>query len=567
VPRVVVRLTDALHARPANLFVRLAQQQHARVEIASTKCRGDAKKILDVLALGAAKGDEVEVTATGEGADAAIVALVELVERNFDADLVPETGAGAVEGIAIGRAALFAAIEPEATTTSGEAEVERAFDAVGAEVRALVAALGGREADLFAPMLAILSELRAPVLARVTAGEEARAAIVAETERGGTDLFVDARTRLLEALGAAFDLGLGDGDDERILVTELLTPSIVARLPPRVVGVVAAVEQTGFTSHAAILARGRDLPLAFVPPHVAASIASENVVVLDTTAVPARVWVAPSDALLADARARREERIRARAEDEEAARASIPGVAVRVNVGSLVEAIPKGAEGIGLLRTELVFAGRANAPSEDEQVATIVAIAAKCSPVNVRLFDAGGDKPLPWLPGDDRGLALLRRHPHILSVQLRAIARASKRASVSLLLPLVEHADDVTRIRAEIGPGIAIGAMIETPKAVERAKEIATASDFVCIGTNDLAAFALGQDRAGAALSLDPRVLALIARAIEAAHAAGRRVTICGEIAGSSEGAPRMAGLGADALSVAPNRFAAAKRALLELRR
>jgi phosphoenolpyruvate-protein kinase (PTS system EI component) len=130
-------------------------------------------------------------------------------------------------------------------------------------------------------------------------------------------------------------------------------------------------------------------------------------------------------------------------------------------------------------------------------------------------------------------------------------------AEVRLLIPFVRDAADVELVRALAPPSLAVGAMIESPGAVEAASAIARAADFVCIGTNDLTALVRGEDRAVAAdAPLDPHVLALVAEVVEAAHRAGRAVTVCGEMAGDPRGATILVGLGVDAISVAPSRLA-----------
>jgi phosphoenolpyruvate-protein kinase (PTS system EI component) len=188
----------------------------------------------------------------------------------------------------------------------------------------------------------------------------------------------------------------------------------------------------------------------------------------------------------------------------------------------------------------------------------------------VRLFDAGGDKPLGWLPAPAgashaRGVELLFAHPEVLEAQLRAIVRAAEHVNMRVLLPLVRGGDDVERVRARSHGGIAIGAMVETPEAVDRIDEIAAVADFICIGTNDLFAMVTGQDRSRATLSLDPRALAMVERVIVAAHAHARRVCVCGEIAGDPHGAKVLVGLGVDAISVATARFAKVKLSLHEV--
>jgi phosphoenolpyruvate-protein kinase (PTS system EI component) len=132
--------------------------------------------------------------------------------------------------------------------------------------------------------------------------------------------------------------------------------------------------------------------------------------------------------------------------------------------------------------------------------------------------------------------------------------------------------DDVRAVRAILeneaeaprrhGVQVPVGAMIETPEGAAEARAIAEAADFVCIGTNDLASLVLHAERTDARQALDPRVLALIAHVVDAAHAGGKKVTICGEVAADPRGARVLVGLGVDALSVAPPRLAATARAL-----
>jgi phosphotransferase system HPr (HPr) family protein len=590
---VKVLLPDALHARPANLLVRLAAQHPATVRLQKGPRCADARKILDVLALGAAKGEEIEIIAEGEGAEGAILAIAELVARNFDADLVPERGSGAVEGIAIGRAlvvtvkARASAVDPLERATGHH---ERARLAVAearalAELDALISALPPEEKALFEPERAIVREVAAEAAARVEQGETCEQAVVALTENAPIDLIVDARARLLEALaddepmaGAlARAAALGE---EVVVVAEVLTPSLVANMPPRVRGIVAVDDDPEAgrlrTSHAAILARGRELPLALVPSHVAMAIAEGDVVVVDTTEAPARVWVAPSQALVDDARARRSRRWTDAVNVAEAlGRVSAAlGVELLVNVGSRHDRVPEGAAGVGLLRTELLFAGRGTAPSESDQVAALLAVAkaARGAAVTIRLWDAGGDKPLPWLPAKDagvlgaRGAALLFAHPAVLETQLAAIAKTATRTPVRTLIPMTRSAGDVMAVRASLasrgGAAVHVGAMIETPEAASDAGAIAAAADFVCIGTNDLASFVLGVERTDARQALDPRVLALVARVVEHVRAQGKGVTVCGEIAADPLGARVLIGLGVTGLSVAPPRLAETVHAL-----
>jgi len=580
-------LPDALHARPANLFVRVASQHSCAIEVRKGDKRADAKNILQVLTLGAAKGDEIEVFAKGDDAESAHESLRALVERCFDADLVPETGTSAVEGRAVGCAVVLLD-ESSAPIDSGTPaqvteRLQATFARVQTELREIVRALPRAEAELFEPEIEIVRALLDPVLARVTRGERAEEAIRTEAASAASDLIVDARDRLLDAYaneGAsrlARILALAP-DGDLVLVVETLTPSLVTAVPDRVVGIVASHDaenpRAGYTSHAAILARGRGIPLLFVPPHVVFGVADGETVVLDATKPSPRLWVSPSEAKIAEARAEALSSRKRALEEEERARTSLShlGISVRINVGSLHDHVPASADGVGLLRTELVCSGRTRAPTEDDQVALLAAIAGKVEgrPLVVRLFDAGGDKPIPWIPPPDdapdaRGIDLLRRHPEILTTQVRAIARMRLRADVRVLIPLVRDARDIVAVRALAPRELQVGAMVETPDAVAHIDAIAEASDFVCIGTNDLAALALGVDRETASASLDdPRVLALVERIVSGAHAKKRTVTVCGELAGDPRGARLLIGLGVDALSVAPARLAGLRVSLAQ---
>ena len=439
------------------------------------------------------------------------------------------------------------------------------------------------EADLFVPELAILAELRPLLVERVDGGASAEEAIHAATAQVSTDLLLDARARLLDGLGRdsrSVDALLEGRDGDRVLIMESLMPSVVASLPPRVVGIVAGADGAApsgaeDTSHAVVIARGRGIPLAFVPLDVVAAIADDDTVLLDTTGSVALMWISPAESIVADARLRHDRLVIGCAE-EEANLATMSRahriLDVGVSIGSVYDHVPATADGIGLVRTELLFSGRATAPSEIDQLATLCALGARVGSGSmvVRLFDAGGDKPLAWLQAPAsapraRGIELLFMHGGVLETQLRAIVRAAEHFDVRVLLPLVTCAGDVHRIRA-LGHGkVAVGAMVETAAAVERIEEIASAADFTCIGTNDLFASVTGQNRAHSSLSFDPRALRMIERVVAVTHARARKVSACGELAADPRGARILAGLGADAISVSPARFAKIKLSLRDV--
>jgi phosphoenolpyruvate-protein kinase (PTS system EI component) len=493
-----------------------------------------------------------------------------------------KTGVTRVPGIAVGRAVLWGA-DPVARRNAGTWAEERARLARGIATAKrgifdLMRLLPRTEAELFEPELLILDELSTTLRERLVSGMRAEDVVEDSAGEVGLELLIDARARILDAMAHSYrsvDEHLDGCDGDVVLVVEALTPSVVASLPARVVGIVAALNGgeggASSTSHSEILAREREITLALLVPPELSSIEEGEIVVVNTMEEAAVVSVAPSEGFVQDALAKRHAWLDARAAaDAEAAEPLRDlGVAVMVNLGSLRDRIPASAEGIGLVRTELVFSGRAVAPSEPEQFGVACAIASLYprSPTTVRLFDGGDDKPLPWLPcppgaESARGVELLLHHPEVLAAQIRALERAADHASLRVLVPYVRNRSDVLRVRAKARGRLAIGAQIETVEAVDRIDEIASVSDFISIGTNDLSAGVTGIGRANAGLSLDSRLLALIERVVAACSARSLSVSVCGEMAGDLHGARVLIGLGVGAISVAPARVVPVKRAL-----
>ena len=496
----------------------------------------------------------------------------------------PEPGVSVVEGLAIGRAVVWAGDPPPsriaATVQQEHARLARSVARAITGVEQLARLLPRTEAELFEPEVAILHELGPVMLARVDAGENAEDVVNDATSQVTTDLLTDARARLLDGLACderSIELLLEGRDGECVLVTATLTPSVVASLPARVVGIAAASDDLAqggdHTSHAVILARARDIPVAFFRPEAILAVQDGDGIIVDATSSVASVWISPNDEATREAQARREAWMRARAEDEEDVTQPLShlGIEIHVNVGSLQEHVPVAVDGIGLVRTELLFSGHNNAPSEAEQFGAVRAIAARVdnAPVVVRLFDVAADKPLAWLPppagSQARGIALLLMHPVILDAQLRASLRAAERADIQLLLPYVNGAHEIESVRARTEGKLPVGAMIEHPAAVERIDEIARASDFLSIGTNDLHAEVTGRRRTDSVLAIDRRVLRMIERIVASARSHSRTVTVCGEMAGDPHIARLLVGLGVDRLSVATGRFAKVKLSLREV--
>jgi phosphoenolpyruvate-protein kinase (PTS system EI component) len=235
-----------------------------------------------------------------------------------------------------------------------------------------------------------------------------------------------------------------------------------------------------------------------------------------------------------------------------------------------------GAEGVGLLRSELAFLDAASWPTAEQHEAAIRPIFQHLAghTVTVRTLDFGADKTPPFLRGrPERGVALQLAEAGALGAQLRALLGVARESGVGaglrVMLPLVESAEQVEAARRVLHevhreleletPLPPLGAMVETSLAVEQVEPIATAADFLSVGTNDLVHALLGLDRLTPAATVraaaDPRVLSAIATVAEAARRDGRSVEVCGEAAGDPRIAVVLIGLGVSELSVAPSRL------------
>jgi phosphoenolpyruvate-protein kinase (PTS system EI component) len=506
-------------------------------------------------------------------------------------------GLPAAPGVGAGPARVLDApveADAEAVPAAGRPEeLERAraaLAAAGAELSALVESLraGGRadEADIVETGVLMASDPALAVeLERLVAVDGRPApdalAVAAETMARMLSALPDERlaaraddvrslgrraARLAASGGEATPAGDAEpGDQPVVLVAGDLGPADVAELGADVAGVALAAGSP--TAHAAVVARGLGIPMAVGLGAALLEARAGELVVVDGAAGAATLD--PSPRLIAAAREAADDRraAAARARDD----AALPSVTrdghrVRVLVNAATAAelergIDCGAEGVGLLRTELAFLDATAWPGEDAHRRALAPVLGRLAgrTATVRVLDFGGDKTPPFLRGTDlRGLALLLAAPDALAAQLRAIAAEGAGTTLRVLLPLAERATDVERVRELLPPAVQIGAMIETVGAAGRAGELAGAADFLSIGTNDLTHAVLGTDRfaTGAAYAHDPRVLAQIAAVAAAATAAGRMLEVCGEAASDPILAPLLVGLGVGELSVGAARVA-----------
>ena len=491
-------------------------------------------------------------------------------------------GLAASGGLAIGRALVWRDVGPE----EGEGDPLAALDAVAAELargaaRFRAASLE-EEAEILEtnqlmaedPALRLEVERLATELGPAEALRQATASRAAQLAAIPDPMLAaratDVRQLGVRAVRALTGTVMPAPTEGSILIARDLGPADVADLrldEGRVLGITLA--EGSATSHAAIMARAFGVPMTVGIGEEVLSIRHGETVIVDGDGGSAVVDPSPRRLLQAEREQRSQRRLR---EQREAVR-GLPSVtrdgrivsllcnastAAEVNAG-----LEAGAEGVGLLRTELAFLEASAWPTEEEHVVTLTAALAPLGGLvaTVRTLDFGADKTPPFLAGiADRGLTLMLAHPDELAKQLRAIVRAAEGTQLRLLLPLVESAEQVRAVRSLLAdPLVSVGAMIETPVAVGRADEIADEADFLSIGTNDLVQYTLGLDRdrpvASATTAAEPVILRLIAHVVEAAHAANKTVEVCGEAASEAKVAALLVGLGVDELSVAPARL------------
>jgi phosphotransferase system enzyme I (PtsI) len=423
---------------------------------------------------------------------------------------------------------------------------------------------------------------------RCAAGLTAERAIF-ETFAGYRELLAQAGGYLADRAGDLDDLaaraiavaggvpmpGVPQLPEPFVLVALDLAPADTALLDlAKVLALVT--EQGGPTSHTAILARARGIP-AVVGVAGALGLADGTPVLVDGAA--GTVTPHPSPELLAAARER--ERVRAGAALVTGPGRTADGVpiALLANVGGpgdVAEAVAAGAEGVGLFRTEFLYLGTVTPPSLETQVAAYRAVLDGFPGLRVvaRTLDAGADKPLPFLPlGAEpnpalgvRGLRAFRgEHQGLLDTQLAALAKAAEGSAAELwvMAPMVADENDAAWFaeRARAHGLRTVGAMIEVPSAALRARPLLERVEFVSLGTNDLAQYALAADRMLGSLGAlqdpwHPAVLRLIELTGAAGAALGRPVGVCGEAAADPRLAPVLVGLGVTSLSMAPSAIA-----------
>lgn len=388
-------------------------------------------------------------------------------------------------------------------------------------------------------------------------------------------------------------------DRPHVLVARDLTPSETAGLDPTR-SLALVTEAGGPAGHTAIIARSLGLPAVVAVAGLLAAVADGDHLLVDGER--GEVIVRPVAAEVAAAEVRRAASA-ARQADLIAA-AQVPArtrdgrrVEVAANIDGVAAtrlAFARGAEAIGLFRTEMLFLNRPTVPDEEEQYAIFAEVArlAGDRPVLVRTLDIGGDKRAPALDPPvepnpflgERGLRFCLRRPALFETHLRAILRASAAGRLAIMLPMVTSASEIAQARAiierarvalrteghRLGEPVPLGIMIETPAAAVAADLLAALVDFVSVGSNDLTQYTLAADRTNPAVAAladpyHPAMVRLLAGVAAAARAAGIWAGVCGELAGAPAAIPLLVGLGYDELSMRPAAIPLAKAVIRDL--
>lgn len=372
--------------------------------------------------------------------------------------------------------------------------------------------------------------------------------------------------------------------EETILVADELTPGMVAEVPRgRLKGLVSVKGSP--SSHVAILARAMDLPTVVGVEDLPLTVIEEKRFIVD--GFQGLVVTYPSDEQLTFYQKIVEEEaalvqgleelkdVRAETKDNHRVR-------LWVNTGlmtDVVRSLDRGAEGVGLYRTEIHFMMNDRFPTEEEQRVIyrehLQAFAPR--PVTMRTLDIGGDKALPYFPIEEanpflgwRGIRVTLDHPEIFLSQVRAMIRANEGidAYLRIMVPMVSsiaEVDEAQRLisqcyRELVEEGIEVempdvGVMIEVPAAVYQARDIVKRVDFLSVGSNDLVQYMLAVDRNNSRVSelyqeFHPAVLHALKSVVDAAHGEKKYLGICGEMAGNPSAAILLMAMGYDVLSM-----------------
>lgn len=494
-------------------------------------------------------------------------------------------------GYGVGKVVIISDAKPEyenRTITDTDAEIKRYDDAVAAftekthaMAEAMKESVGEHNAEILEGHILLLTD---PGMDEITKGAIMSGTCAEAAFESTCDMFAgmfqmaddeltrqratdigDIKVRMLKILTGTPDVNISEVPAGTILVAEDLTPSMTAGIvKENVAGIITAVG--GKTSHSAILARALEIPAVLSVDGIVDKVSDGMTAVVD--GCDGICILDPSQEEIEKYQAKREKYLSDKAllevyRGKDTVTADGVKVHLYGNIGNPEDAKQVAAcdgEGVGLFRTEFLFMGASELPSEEEQFQAYKAAAETMEgrEVIIRTLDVGGDKDIPYLGLEKednpflgfRAVRYCLQNKDSYRVQLRALLRASAFGDIKIMIPLVTCVDEIRSVKALVkelmaeldaeniayNKDIQVGAMIETPAASLIADLLAKEADFFSIGTNDLTQYTMAVDRGNAKVaylysSYNPAVLRSMKNIIEAANAAGIMVGMCGEAA------------------------------------
>ncbi len=494
-------------------------------------------------------------------------------------------------GYGVGKVVIISDAKPEyenRTITDTDAEIKRYDDAVAAftekthaMAEAMKESVGEHNAEILEGHILLLTD---PGMDEITKGSIMSGTCAEAAFESTCDMFAgmfqmaddeltrqratdigDIKVRMLKILTGTPDMNISEVPAGTILVAEDLTPSMTAGIvKENVAGIITAVG--GKTSHSAILARALEIPAVLSVDGIVDMVSDGMTAVVD--GCDGICILDPSQEEIDEYQAKREKYLSDKAflevyRGKDTVTADGVKVHLYGNIGNPEDAKQVAAcdgEGVGLFRTEFLFMGASELPSEEEQFQAYKAAAETMEgrEVIIRTLDVGGDKDIPYLGLEKednpflgfRAVRYCLQNKDSYRVQLRALLRASAFGDIKIMVPLVTCVDEIRSVKALVkelmaeldaeniayNKDIQVGAMIETPAASLIADLLAKEADFFSIGTNDLTQYTMAVDRGNAKVaylysSYNPAVLRSMKNIIEAANAAGIMVGMCGEAA------------------------------------
>lgn len=494
-------------------------------------------------------------------------------------------------GYGVGKVVIISDAKPEyenRTITDTDAEIKRYDDAVAAftekthaMAEAMKESVGEHNAEILEGHILLLTD---PGMDEITKGAIMSGTCAEAAFESTCDMFAgmfqmaddeltrqratdigDIKVRMLKILTGTPDVNISEVPAGTILVAEDLTPSMTAGIvKENVAGIITAVG--GKTSHSAILARALEIPAVLSVDGIVDMVSDGMTAVVD--GCDGICILDPSPEEIEEYQAKREKYLSDKAllevyRGKDTVTADGVKVHLYGNIGNPEDAkqvVACDGEGVGLFRTEFLFMGASDLPSEEEQFQAYKAAAETMEgrEVIIRTLDVGGDKDIPYLGLEKednpflgfRAVRYCLQNKDSYRVQLRALLRASAFGDIKIMVPLVTCVDEIRSVKALVkelmaeldaeniayNKDIQVGAMIETPAASLIADLLAKEADFFSIGTNDLTQYTMAVDRGNAKVaylysSYNPAVLRSMKNIIEAANAAGIMVGMCGEAA------------------------------------